>query len=156
MADAACTTIMLLTRLLWWQASHTLLCLHSFLCTQGDGNEGFFDEYDRGKEEEEEEEPEVSPRERRGKYMVGRSEVQMLKPGPFDDLFGGPEDGDMLSSSNKRSGRKGKAAVVTDQQRGASMAKSLLIRLHETRPSGRGRMRRGKVGRWRSAEIEEQ
>jgi hypothetical protein len=146
MADAACTTIMLLTRLLWWQASHTLLCLHSFLCTQGDGNEGFFDEYDRGKEEEEEEEPEVSPRERRGKYMVGRSEVQMLKPGPFDDLFGGPEDGDMLSSSNKRSGRKGKAAVVTDQQRGGIHGQEFIDKTARNKAKRQRKNAKGKGG----------
>jgi len=65
---------------------------------QGDGNEGFFDEYEKDVvEDEEDDEGELMarPRDRR-RFVVGSTEAQMMQPGPFDDLFTGPEDDDVL------------------------------------------------------------
>eukprot|EP00983_Pelagomonas_calceolata_P013419 429476-Pelagomonas_calceolata.AAC.1 len=64
----------------------------------GDGNEGFFDEYEKDVvEDEEDDEGELMarPRDRR-RFVVGSTEAQMMQPGPFDDLFTGPEDDDVL------------------------------------------------------------
>ncbi|KAF5840038.1 ribosome-binding factor A-domain-containing protein [Dunaliella salina] len=68
---------------------------------QGDGSEGFFDEYERNAKDEKEEDENVEeeldsrPRDRR-RFVVGSTEAQMMQPGPFDDLFTGPEDDDVL------------------------------------------------------------
>lgn len=55
-------------------------------------------ENEADEEEEDNGEPKV-PREKRKKFVFGRTEDQMMKPGPFDDLFTGPDEDDKLVGS---------------------------------------------------------